>query len=92
MVLSFSIWAHDEGKKREGSFLEGDKLSAQGSPWRWCPAGTKTLWSGAQERNQRAGAVRTQGEGKLAVGEVCLLGKMGARGKDPGQSSGWGLI
>lgn len=92
MVLSFSIWAHDEGKKREGSFLEGDKLSAQGSPWRWCPEGTKTLWSAAQERNQRAGAVRTQGEGKLAVGEVCLLGKMAARGKDPGQSSGWGFI
>lgn len=88
MVLSFSIWAHDEGEKREGSFLGGDKLSGQGSPWRWCPAGTKILWSGAQERNQRAGALRTQDEGKLAVGEACLLGKMGAKGKDSGQSSG----
>lgn len=31
-----------------------------------------------------------QEAGKLGVEEVCLLGKMGARGKGPGQSSGGG--
>lgn len=89
-MLSFSIWAHGEGKKREGSFLEGDKLSAQGSPWRWCPAGTKTLWSGAQERNQRAGAVRTQARESWRWERCVSLGRREPEGKTQDRALGGG--
>lgn len=48
------------------------------------------VWSSGEE--PEGWSREDAGEGKLAVGEVCLLGKTGARGKDPGQSSGWGLM
>ena len=68
-VLGFSIWVNERERERERE-REGFGEILRGSQ-KWCHVSMCIMGSGAQG----AGALKMQGEYKLGVGEVCLLGR-----------------